>query len=101
MHLQIKLPEQKDFFLTTAPTDVGNISFTLGTIFYHIEITNNGRDYIFGATVSVNVSDLGTFEVDIDSDNRIKRIVVEDRNVGVFLETTQVIVTITGNPDLL
>ena len=31
--------------------------------------------------------------------NRIKRIVVEDRNAGSFQETTQVIVTITGNPD--
>lgn len=103
MHLQIKLPEQKDFLLTSAPPGGAEIIFNLGqNILSHIEITNNGRDYIFGATVSViadNGLNQGTFYADIDSDNRIKRIVVEDRIAGSFQETTQVTVTITGNPD--
>lgn len=103
MHLQIKLPEQKDLLLTAAPTDGAVIEFTLGeNILSHIEITNNGQGYIFGATVSVisdDVQNLGTFYADIDSDNKIKKIVVEDRIAGSFQENTQVTVTITGNPD--
>ena len=89
-NLQIKLPEQKDFLLTTAPTDGAAINFTLGTnILSHIEITNNGRDYIFGATVSVNFIDkMEHYKVDgIDlSKNSIEQaLVVEDRNLNFFV----------------
>ena len=62
MHFTNKITRTERFFINYSTYRRAAINFTLGTnILSHIEITNNGRDYIFGATVSVNVSDLGTF----------------------------------------
>jgi hypothetical protein len=102
MHLQIKLPEQKNLLLTTAPTEVGNISFTLGiNILSHINITNPGNEYIYGADVELegsNVAEIRAYAT-INSDNKIKSIIVENRITNSFEEGTSIKVNIIGRPN--
>ena len=90
MHLEIKLPEQKDLLLIRSPMELNfddiGISITTGgiqtdvknNILSHIEIINPGNNYIYGATIRVGPS-YNIAEASIDSNNRIKDIRVYNR----------------------
>ena len=105
MHLQIKLPEQKNLLLTKGqginPQAENPNGFTVNMandILSHINIINRGSKYIYGATIKIG-SDVTSARAIINNNNQIQKISINNRQTFSGQVDTPPQVTIIGNCD--
>tara|TARA_Y100000817_G_scaffold202353_1_gene158446 strand:+ start:1327 stop:3492 length:2166 start_codon:yes stop_codon:yes gene_type:complete len=98
MHLQIKLPEQKNLLLTKGQGSTGHTAQIQEDVLSHIEIKEKGQGYIYGATIKVNnKTDIAS--AIIDKNNRIGKILINDRS-DPYGQGATVIIEGNCNPSL-
>tara|TARA_A100001037_G_scaffold306632_1_gene353497 strand:+ start:10173 stop:12338 length:2166 start_codon:yes stop_codon:yes gene_type:complete len=98
MHLQIKLPEQKNLLLTKGQGSTGHTAEIKTDVLSHIEIKEKGQGYIYGATIKVNnKTDIAS--AIIDKNNRIGKILINDRS-DPYDQGATVIIEGNCNPSL-
>tara|TARA_B100001094_G_scaffold232940_1_gene227813 strand:+ start:15814 stop:17994 length:2181 start_codon:yes stop_codon:yes gene_type:complete len=99
MHLQIKLPEQKNLLLTKGQGSTGHTAQIKTHVLSHIEIKEKGQGYIYGATIKVN-NETDIASAIIDKNNRIGKILINDRSGDQYGQGATVIIEGNCNPNL-
>ena len=102
MHLQIKLPEQKNLLLTKGQgIDRTKFTVNMGTnILSHINIINAGSGYIYGATIKIGGQNIDNARVVINSSNGIDKIIINDRSSEYGSGAPSVIIEGNCDPSL-